>query len=130
MPTASVAPCSTSSCTGTNQPGKVSTALSMLLPRNTSADCRSEHRKSVITSVGVSTCLVGISLERSVMTWDTAGVFNFIVSAEARGRRQEWGWHGLQYFVGRHIGELWMLDDWCRGCWVVFWDLRIFPILV
>ena len=77
--------CYVSSCTGTNQPGEVSTAPLTLLPRNASADCRSEHRKSVVMSVGVSTCLVGIGSKHSVTTWDAVGVFDFVVSTKAGG---------------------------------------------
>ncbi len=44
------------------------------------------------------------------MTWDAAGVFDFIVSTKAGGK---WGQRGLQdlYFVGRRVRELWVLDD-------------------
>jgi hypothetical protein len=89
-----------------------------------------ERRKSVVTSAGVSTRSAGIGSERGVVTWDAAGVFDFVVSAEVGGGRREWGRRGLQYFVGGRVGELWMLDDRHRGRRAVFWDLRIFPVLV
>jgi hypothetical protein len=49
----------------------------------TLADCRSKCRKSIVMSVGVSTCLAEISLECGVATWDGTGVFDFIISAKA-----------------------------------------------
>jgi hypothetical protein len=66
IPAASAASCNASSCSGANQPGAVSTAPSTFLPRKSSADCKSERRKSVVTSAGVSTRSAGIGSERGV----------------------------------------------------------------
>jgi len=74
-----------SSCAGVNQLGKMSTTLSTLLPRNTSADYRSECRKSIVMSAGMSMHLVGIGLERGIATWDGMETFDFIISAEVGG---------------------------------------------
>jgi hypothetical protein len=61
-------------CTGSNQPGMVNTtpSMSMSFPRNASADCKSERRKSVVTSAGVSIRSAGMGLEHGVaieMPW-------------------------------------------------------------
>jgi hypothetical protein len=58
--------CRASICTGSNQPGMVSTAPSTGFPRNASADCKNEQGKSVVTSAGVSICSAGMGSEHSV----------------------------------------------------------------
>ena len=46
-------------------------------------------QESVVMSVGMSTCSVGISSECGIATWDGTGVFNFIVSTEAEGKSRD-----------------------------------------
>jgi len=51
-----------------------------------SAHCRSERRKSIVASAGVSTHSAGIGLEHGITTWDAAGVFILVVSTKVAGK--------------------------------------------